>query len=405
MKTVKDKVLSFIRESDGIIQLRPAWVAHDFLKAGRRLGLKDKEYDVGERGTIMERWFCSVTHAENRINLSDEGYSYLDIPGEDILLPEALAACKEAILGVEYAKTHDSLDRLIKIYDFGTRLFLHIHQKQEDLVKLGRNSKDEAYYYLDAPLGPHPETFFGVHRYIVERNLQYDIFLPLLKDWNDDGSNLLKYSFAYLNVPGEGFFLDSGILHAPGTALTMEIQESSDVGAIFQPNVQGCPIDKRMLFKDVPPDEVEALGELAVLRQVDWEMSSDPDFYIKRHLYPKPCEDTRQGDICEDWIYYGTDKFSGKRLILKPNQAFVSREPGVHNIFVWRGEATVGGVPAKAGKFDLKMCEDELLVVYDRAVRGYEIRNTGPEDLVLFKYFGPDIQKGRTPSIGYDTCF
>jgi hypothetical protein len=50
-----------------------------------------------------------------------------------------------------------------------------------------------------------------------------------------------------------------------------------------------------------------------------------------------------------------------------------------------------------AGKFDLKMCEDELLIVHDRAVRGYEIRNICSEDLVLFKYFGPDIQKGRTP--------
>lgn len=401
-KSVAKIVKKCIIDNDGVLKLRPAWVAHDFLAGGHRLGLKESEYDCGERGEIMERWFCSETHAVNRIDIPTEGISFLDIPGEDISIPEALKACKEEILGEEYAKDHDCLGRLVKIYDFKTRLFLHIHQKQEDLDSQGKVSKDEAYHYLDAPLGDHPESFFGVHKYIVDRGLQYDIFQPLIEAWDCSEEELLRYSFALQNVPGEGFYLDSGILHAPGTALTMEIQEPSDVGAIYQPNVNGYPISKNMLGKDVSPEAIEKYGsvEAAALHQVDWEASADPAFFQKRHLYPKPVEDTRQGEVFEEWIYYGTPKFSGKRLILKPGQKFFSKEVGVHNIFVWRGKGLVNGKPIEGGRCDLTSCDDELLIVCSKAQEGYWIENTGDIDLYLYKYFGRDINK-CTPAMGH----
>ena len=196
----RDVILNFIQENDGVLRLRPAWVAHDFLAGGHRLNLKEEEYDCGERGEIMERWFCSETHAVNTIDIPTEGISFLEIPGEDITIPEALKECRMEILGEEYGKTHDCLGRLVKIYDFKTRLFLHIHQKQEDLNSQGKVSKDEAYHYLDAPLGDHPESFFGVHRYIVEKGLQYKIYLPLLQAWDCKEEELLRYSFALQNI-------------------------------------------------------------------------------------------------------------------------------------------------------------------------------------------------------------
>lgn len=401
MKDTKAVLSDYIQNMNGILRLRPAWVAHDFLKPGKRLGLKEEDYDAGERGNIMERWFCSETHADNRIDIPDEGYSYLEIPGENITVRDALQLCRTEILGAEYAEKHGCLGRLIKIYDFGTRLFFHIHPRAEDMKKIGKNSKDEAYHFLDAPLGKHPESFFGVHQYIVEQNLQKEIFLPILKEWKAGEEEVLKHSRAFLNVPGEGFFLDSGILHAPGSALTMEIQESSDVCTVFQPVVEGCSIPKSMLYKDVAQEAVENRGEEAALDLIDWEASSDPDFYEKRHIYPKPVEETRQGDISEDWIYYGTPKFSGKRLILKPGEEFFSRERGVHNIFVWKGQGTVGAHEVAAGQFDLHSCMDELLITCQRAKEGYIIKNTGKHDLVLYKYFGPDINIENLPKMGH----
>lgn len=401
MEDMKKTVLDYIQNSKGMLRLRPAWVAHDFLKPGKRLGLKEEEYDAGERGSIMERWFCSETHADNRINIPDEGYSYLEIPEEKITVIDAIKFCKEEILGHDYAKTHDCLGRLIKIYDFGTRLFFHIHPREEDMKKIGKNSKDEAYHFLDAPLGNHPESFFGVHKYIVDQHLQKEIFLPILKEWKAGDEEILKYSRAFLNIPNEGFFLDSGILHAPGSALTMEIQESSDVCTVFQPVVEDCDIQKSMLYKDVAPEDIERLGEEAALNLIDWEASSDPYFYEKRHLYPKVVEETKQGNIYEEWIYYGCRKFSGKRLILKSGEEFFNRENGVHNIFVWRGEGLVGEQIVKAGEFDLHSCMDELLITCQRAKEGYIIKNTGKENLILYKYFGPDINVQNLPKMGH----
>ena len=46
--------------------------------------------------------------------------------------------------------------------------------------------KEEAYYFPeDVDLGPHPETFFGVHPSIVEQK-QYGVLLPYRVEWKDD---------------------------------------------------------------------------------------------------------------------------------------------------------------------------------------------------------------------------
>lgn len=393
-------IAEFIRDMGGILPLRPAWVAHDFLEAGYRLGLPLEDYDQGEHGFIMERWLCSETSAAEP-TLPHEGRSLLDIPGADILLADAVAECPELILGSEYARKHSSLGRLVKLFDFGTRLFFHMHQRAEHLTTQGKVPKDEAYHFLDAPLGNHPESFFGVQRFLVERGEHLDYFRQILETWEGAETEVLKYSMGFVNVPGEGFFVDAGILHAPGTALTLELQEPSDVGAMFQPVVEGHPIDPSMLLKDVDPAEVESDGVDAVLRQVDWDASSDPRFFERRHLRPIVIEDSLQGNTAQEWVLYGTRKFSGKRLILDPGESFRVRERGVHSVFVWRGEGTVGDHRVVGGSPSLESCEDELLVVHETAVAGYSVTNTGSVPLVLFSIFGPDINAGIAPQAGY----
>jgi hypothetical protein len=374
-----------LAKGNGILRLEPAWVARDFMPPGRRLGLKEAEYEVGERGWISERWIGSTTKADNRVGPPDEGLSYLAIEGERVTLKEAVEVAGPTIIGEAYAKTNKGLGRLAKIYDFAARLPYHIHQRQEDAALVGRNSKEEAYYFPeDVDVGPHPETFFGVHPTIVERK-QYDLLLPYLVEWNSD--LILRHSRAYLLVPGEGFHLPAGGLHAPGTAVTIELQEDSDVFAMLQALVAGKIISKELLFKDVRKEDRAALGERAVLNQVDWELSGDPYFYENRHTSPQLIAQTDQTGGEEYWIYYNTTRFSGKKLVVKPGQKFKSVDNGVYNILAWRGRGLYDGHAIEAGNFAL----DELLVSHSKATTPIWVENTGTQDLIIIKFFGPDI--------------
>ncbi|MHB8278073.1 MAG: hypothetical protein ACYDIA_10535 [Candidatus Humimicrobiaceae bacterium] len=386
MVEIKQIVDDALKKSNGVLNLKPAWVARDFLPPGRRLGLAEKEYDAGARGFICERWLASVTKADNAIGTEDEGLSYLSTGSKkEITLRDAVAQAPELIMGKEYSKTHKGLGRLAKIYDFGARIPYHIHQMEKDARLVGRNSKDEAYYFPeDVDTGPHPETYFGVHPYIVDEK-KYDILLPYLIDWKDD--LILQHSRAYLNLPGEGFFLPSGILHAPGTALTIELQEDSDVFAMLQALNAGKIISKDLLFKDVRKEDRGKIGEKIILSQLDWPANGDPYFYENHHLPNVFIEETKQDGGTEHWVYYNTTKFSGKRLIVKPGQSFTSKEKGVYNILVWKGSGTYDGHKIQSGNFEC----DELLISHERAVQPLTVKNDGKTDLLIIKFFGPDI--------------
>ncbi|HCG64957.1 MAG TPA: hypothetical protein DHV69_00955 [Sphaerochaeta sp.] len=383
-----------VKTHDGLLRMRPSWVARTFLEPGKRLGLKEHEYPVGKRGFICERWLGSETEVDNEVKFENEGLSLLDIPGHDILLRDAVQAAKTEILGAEYAKNHKNLLRLAKIYDYKGRIFYHFHQTQEEASKVGATSKEEAYYYPEGvDLGPHPETFFGVHPYIVEQNKQYEILLPCLKEW--DSELILQHSRAYLNVPGEGFHLPAGVLHAPGSALTIELQEPSDVMSVFQSNVEGKQISKELLFKDVEKKVVQEKQEKAVLDQLNWDINGDPYFYENRHTPPILIEETATEESQEYWIYYNTTRFSGKKLVVKPHKKVLSKDMGVYNILVWKGRGKADDLLVEGQNFG----KDELLVVDDKARKGVLYENTGDTDLVILKFFGPDINNSVIPFI------
>ena len=54
---------------------------------------------------------------------------------------------------------------------------------------------------------------------------------------------------------------------------------------------------------------------------------------------------------------------------------------------VWQGRGRYDGHEVEAGNFDL----DELLVSHAKATEPIPVENTGHQDLVIFKFFGPDI--------------
>jgi hypothetical protein len=385
MKKTRDIVETALSAGNGILRLEPAWVARDFLPPGRRLGLPEKDYEVGERGWISERWIGSTTKADNRVGPPDEGLSYLGIEGERVTLRDAVEAASDLVMGADYARTHKGLGRLAKIFDYAERLPYHIHQRQKDMDRLGKRAKEEAYYFPDGvDMGKHPETFFGVHPSLVERK-QFDQLLPYLVEWKDD--RILRFARAYLQCPDEGFHLPSGGLHGPGTALTIELQEDSDVFAMLQAMNGGTIISKELLFKDVHPDDRKRLGERAVLEQIDWEVSGDPFFYENRHTSPQPVAGASQPGGNEFWVYYNTRLFSGKKLVVRPGGRYTSVDKGVYNLLVWHGRGRFGGLDVRAGDFR----NDELLVTHARAIAPLEVQNTGADDLVIIKFYGPDI--------------
>ncbi len=368
----------------GVLRLDPAFVARDWLPPGRRLGLAADSYDLGERGFVCERWLASTTHADNVVGPQDEGISYFSGSADDrISLADAMLAASDIIMGEQYAAGHKGLGRLAKIFDFGARIPYHIHPPAAHAALVGRRSKDEAYYFPPGvDMGAHPETFFGVHPFIA-RGPRDTALLPFLERWNDD--RILQCAFAYAQLPDEGFYIDSGILHAPGTALTIELQEDSDTLSMFQALNAGRIISKDLLFKDVSERDRQELGERAVLRWVDWEANGDPDFYQRRRIVPVPITVHDGGD--EAWIFCGTKKFSGKRLRLAPGTKVTSVERGVYNLLVWTGTGTIAGQAVAGGRPG----EDELLLVHEAATRPHEIVNTGQDELLVIKFFGPDI--------------
>jgi hypothetical protein len=302
-----------------------------------------------------------------------------------ITLEEAVKAAPADIMGKAYAATHNGLGRLAKIFDYAARLPFHLHQRQKDVDRVGRHSKDEAYFFPpDVDMGPHPETFFGVHPTIAEEK-KYDLLLPYLEQWNND--LILKHSRAYLQVPEEGFFLPSGHLHAPGTAVTIELQEASDVFSMMQALNAGKIISKELLWKDVHPEDRQRYGERFILGLVDWPENGNPYFYEDHHLSPQPIEYSRQPGGLEYWIYYNTLKFSGKKLVVYPGCSYKTVDKGVYNILVWKGKGSYGGFEVEGGNPDL----DEFVITHDRATMGIEVKNTGNEDLLILKFFGPDI--------------
>ena len=383
---LRARIEKYVAAANGILRLEPAWVARDFLPPGRRLGLPDSHYDLGDRGGICERWLASTTRADNKVTVPDEGLSFLALESEDhITLKEAVDLAGDLILGASYAASHAGLSRLAKIFDYGERLPYHLHQMEEHARLVGCNSKEEGYYFPEGvELGPHPETFFGVHPYIAEQN-RHDILLPYLTEWK--GNAILQHARAYQQIPGDGWHVPAGTLHAPGSALTIELQEDSDVFAILQARVGTHKIPKELLYKDVRPEDRGESGERTILDMINWEVSGDPYFYENRHTPPLLIEETRQAGGEEYWIFYNTTRFSGKQLVVRPGGTYTSRDNGVYNILVWHGEGRYGGVDVAGKNPD----RDELLVCHQRAIQPLEVENTGTEDLVVYKFFGPEI--------------
>ncbi len=93
----------------------------------------------------------------------------------------------------------------------------------------------------------------------------------------------------------------------------------------------------------------------------------------------------------EYWVYNPnrTRKFCGKEVRVFPGKTIESVEEGAYAVFVWKGEGKIRDAKVIAGNPEM----DELYVSAEAAVQTHKIVNTGREELVLYRIFGPDVYK------------
>ena len=89
-------------------------------------------------------------------------------------------------------------------------------------------------------------------------------------EWKDD--KILRHAFAYKQIAEDGFHIPSGVLHAPGSALTIELQEDSDVFVAMQAKISKTFISKDLLYKDLRIEDKEKFGEIKILEMIQKTM-------------------------------------------------------------------------------------------------------------------------------------
>ena len=386
-----------LKAGEGIVRLAPNWVPRSFCIPGKRLKLHPDDYYAfgAHRGGIDERWFASTTKADNGPEtLEDEGLSYIVTPGgHRVLLREAIEAIGDEILGQEVMRVHGGWTMYSKFFDNLEPLPHHLHHTDEKAALVGMRGKPEAYYFpkqLNNKRGYFPYTFFGLNPGVTRQQVR-----GTLERWHKGDNGILELSRAYKLVPGTGWDVPPGLLHAPGSFLTYEPQRASDVFAMFQSIVWDAYTPWELLVKNVPDDHKHDLD--VIMSLIDWDLNVDPDLYANRYTPPKPVSDLaamRAGGYQELWITYKSDYFSAKELTVLPGRTVSISDDAAYGMIVIQGRGTIGPLGAASPamiRFG-QMTEDELFVSAQAAQNGVTIANASEfDDLVMLKHFGPPV--------------
>lgn len=387
-----------LEKGGGVFRLFPTWVPRVFCIPGKRLKLHPADYYAfgAHRGGIDERWFASTTRADNGPEtLEDEGLSYVYIEDgsrvEKVLLKEAIEQMGEDILGKEVMQKHGGWTMYSKFFDNLEPLPHHLHQDDHWAGKVGRLGKPEGYYFpkqLNNHGGYFSYTFFGLNPGTTREQVK-----RCLENWDQGDNGILQLSRAYKLVPGTGWNVPPGILHAPGSLLTYEPQRASDVFAMFQSLVWDKYISWDLLVKDVPESHKKDLDY--IVDMIDWELNTDPDFYRRRFLEPKPVyplEEMKREGYEEYWVVYNSEYFSAKELTVYPGSSVRVKENGAYGVIVIQGHGKYGVLEVESPamiRFG-RMAADELFVTVGAAREGVLIENESSMDnLVMLKHFGP----------------
>jgi mannose-6-phosphate isomerase class I len=362
---------------------------------GRRLRLHPDDLYAfgGHRGGINERWFSSTTKASNGVHtLPDEGLSYVNPgKGDKFLLKDAVETAGDLLLGKDVMEREGGWNLLCKFFDNMGPIPHHMHQTDEFANKVGQKGKPEAYYFppqYNQIENNFPHTYMGLEPGTTKCDIR-----KCLERWNEGDNGILKHARAYRLVPGEGWQINPGILHAPGSLVTYEPQVNSDVFAMFQSEVEGRIVDWELLVKDVQPEHSKDIDYL--ISMLDWDANVNPEFAKSNKTFPRPVkteEEMKEAGYREVWITYGTPYYSAKELTVQPGRSVAIKDAEAYGVIVTQGHGSVSKMTVSTPSMIRfgQMTEDEFFVTAATAKEGVVIENLSSSDpLVMLKHFGP----------------
>ena len=387
-----------IDAGQGILRLAPAWVPRSFCIPGRRIKLHPDDYYAfgAMRGGIDERWLSSTTPADNGpLTSADEGLSAVVFEHagqtERVLLRDAVAELKGALIGGNLWQLHGRWPMYSKFFDNQEPLPHHVHHGDRHAALVGQLGKPEAYYFppqMNNHGGDFPFTFFGFNPGTTQAQVR-----ECLAAFARGDNRITALSHAHQLVPGTGWDVPPGVLHAPGSLCTYEPQKASDVFAMYQSVIHNrSVVPEALLWKDCP---AERKGDLDYLMEVlDWERNVDPDFHAHYFMAPIPAVAREQSDPAgfrENWICYRSAAFSAKELTVEPGRSVTITDEGAYGLICVQGHGQLGVWPVEAPaliRFG-QLTHDEYFVSAPAAKAGVIVRNESLSDpLVILKHFG-----------------
>ncbi len=390
--TAKD----FLIEGNGVLRLKPTWVARSFCRPGKRIKLHPDDYYVLglEKGGIDERWFASTTWAENGPGTpDDEGLSYVvSADGKSkMLLRDIVEELKGEIIGEALWNKYHKWPMFSKFFDNAGPLPHHIHHRDEHAKRVGSSGKPEMYFFpsqMNNHGGEFPYTFFGLKPDCTKEEVK-----ACLERFPKGDNHILDLSQAYSIELDTGWDVPPGTLHAPASLCTYEPQFASDVYAMYQSVLLGghC-VNESLLWKNCPKEELGNYDYL--LEVIDWPVNVDPEF--KKHHFMRPKLARGDERYKEEWICYKSKLVCAKRLTVYPGQTVTLKDNAAYGFILIEGHGKFGKWSIEAPTLIRygELTNDEFFVSEDSAKKGIQITNESKtESLVMLKHFAenPDL--------------
>jgi hypothetical protein len=387
-----------LAQGKGILRLAPTWVPRSFCVPGRRIKLHPDDYYVlgGVRGGIDERWLSSTTPAKNGpLTGENEGLSAVVYSEggkeEQILLIDVIEELKGEVIGDRLWNEYKSWPMYSKFFDNMGPLPHHIHHNDEHAAKIGQLGKPEAYYFppqLNNHGGDFPYTFFGIAPGTTKEQIK-----ECLMNFTKGDNKITMYSQAFPLIPGTGWDVPPGMLHAPGSMCTYEPQKASDVFAMYQSLVNEAVIPEELLWNGSPKEDIGNYDQL--MEVIDWELNTNPNLLETRFMQPIPVRDEAEmaaEGYSEKWVCYRSDAFSAKELTVFPGQTVTITDAGAYGLIMMQGHGKMGvwNIETPAMIRYGQLTNDEFFVTEAAAKSGVEITNYSTTDpIVMLKHFGP----------------